>query len=200
MPGALYKAILAGAGMLALAGCFNEPEPAYKTRPEGAEIRLQDRGLSTLDVALDPAKVVYVNLDRNEFREVPAEVLKCAKLKWLRLNGNRLETLPDLTGLKELRRIYLKNNNFASVPEALKGLPKLTDLELSGNPITEVPDWLTRMESLKNVSFNRTRIEKLPEDLSGWRKLSSLQLGDLRLSAEEMARIRQALPEVAIVF
>lgn len=200
MPGALYKAILAGAGMLALAGCFNEPEPAYKTRPEGAEIRLQDRGLSTLDVALDPAKVVYVNLDRNDFREVPAEVLKCAKLKWLRLNGNRLETLPDLTGLKELRRIYLKNNNFASVPEALKGLPKLTDLELSGNPITEVPDWLTRMESLKNVSFNRTRIEKLPEDLSGWRKLSSLQLGDLRLSAEEMARIRQALPEVAIVF
>ena len=200
MPGALYKAILAGAGMLALAGCFNEPEPAYKTRPEGAEIRLQDRGLSELDVALDPAKVVYVNLDRNEFREVPAEVLKCAKLKWLRLNGNRLETLPDLTGLKELRRIYLKNNNFASVPEALKGLPKLTDLELSGNPITEVPDWLMRMESLKNVSFNRTRIEKLPEDLSGWRKLSSLQLGDLRLSAEEMARIRQALPEVAIVF
>ena len=200
MPGALYKAILAGAGMLALAGCFNEPEPAYKTRPEGAEIRLQDRGLSTLDVALDPAKVVYVNLDRNEFREVPAEVLKCAKLKWLRLNGNRLETLPDLTGLEELRRIYLKNNNFASVPEALKVLPKLTDLELSGNPITEVPDWLTRMESLKNVSFNRTRIEKLPEDLSGWRKLSSLQLGDLRLSAEEMARIRQALPEVAIVF
>lgn len=195
-----HTAILAGAGLLALAGCFNEPEPAYKTRPEGAEIRLQDRGISSLDVKLDPAIVVYVNLDRNEFREVPQEILACTKLKWLRLNGNRLESLPDLGGLKDLRRIYLKNNKFAAVPEALKALDNLTDLELSGNPITEVPGWLTEMKSLKNVSLNRTRIEKLPDDLSGWRGLTSLQLGDLRIPAEEMARIRQALPEVAIVF
>ena len=147
-----HTAILAGAGLLALAGCFNEPEPAYKTRPEGAEIRLQDRGISSLDVKLDPAIVVYVNLDRNEFREVPQEVLACTKLKWLRLNGNRLESLPDLGGLKDLRRIYLKNNKFAAVPEALKALDNLTDLELSGNPITEVPGWLTEMKSLKKKS------------------------------------------------
>ena len=31
-------------------------------------------------------------------------------------------------------------------------------------------------------------------------KLQSLQLGDLNISAAEMARIRKALPDVAIVF
>lgn len=200
MAGAYSKAILTGAAMLALVGCFNEPEPAYKTRPEGAEIRLQDRGLSRLETKLDPEIVVYVNLDRNEFSDFPEELLACTKIKWLRLNGNRLSSLPDLSGFKDLRRIYLKNNRFSEVPPALEKPERLTDIDLSGNPISEVPDWLARKEGLENLSFSRTRIEKLPENLDAWRGLHSLQLGDLSLPAEEMARIRKALPGVAIVF
>ena len=188
---------------LAAAGCFNEPTPASATVPEGARLYLQDRALRDISSCRDllkPELVDYVNLDRNELEEFPAELTTLTGLKWLRLNRNRLSTLPDLSPLVNLRRIYLKGNRFTAVPEALKSLPALTDVDLSQNPISEVPAWLVEMKGLENVSFSDTRVTKLPEDLSGWRNLTSLQLGGLRLPVDEMARIRVALPKVTIVF
>ena len=188
---------------LAAAGCFNEPTPASATVPEGARLYLQDRALRDLSSCRDllkPELVDYVNLDRNELEEFPVELTTLTGLKWLRLNRNRLSALPDLSPLVNLRRIYLRGNRFTEVPEALKSLPALTDVDLSQNPISEVPAWLVEMKGLENVSFSDTLVKKLPEDLSGWRNLTSLQLGGLRLPADEMARIRVALPKVTIVF
>lgn len=195
-------ALLAAA--LAVAGCFDEPVPAYKTVPEGARVYLSGKGLRDLSgceeaFALGDA-IDYVNLDRNELRELPAKIAGLKGLKWLRLNENRLSSLPDLSALANLRRIYLRANRFTSVPETLKDLPALTDIDLSGNPIESVPEWLAQKKGLENLSFNRTKLSRLPEDISAWRSLLSLQLGDLRLSAEEMARIRAALPDTAVVF
>lgn len=188
---------------LAVAGCFNEPTPATVTVPEGARLYLQDRALRDLSSCrelLKPELVDYVNLDRNELEEFPAELSTLTGLKWLRLNRNKLSSLKDVSPLVNLRRIYLKGNRFTSVPEELKALPALTDVDLSQNPITEVPDWFVAQRGLENVSFSETLLKKLPDDLSGWENLTSLQLGGLRLAPDEMARIRRALPKVTIVF
>lgn len=187
---------------LAAAGCFDEPTPAYKTVPEGARVYLQDQGLKDLSScrdALRPDVVDYLNLDRNQLTNVDA-VASLTGLKWLRLNENRLAALPDLSGLKKLRRVYLRNNKFTQVPETLKDLPELTDLDISWNDVTEVPDWLAKRKGLENLSFTHTKIKQLPSDLSAWRSLKSLQLGDLDLNPAELSRIRAALPDVAIVF
>ena len=61
-------------------------------------------------------------------------------------------------------------------------------------------DWLAKREGLENLSFTHTKIRQLPDDLSAWRSLKSLQLGDLDLNPAELSRIRAALPDVAIVF
>ena len=86
------------------------------------------------------------------------------------------------------------------MPETLKDLPALTDIDLSGNPVKEVPQWLAEKKGLKNLSFSRTQVTNLPANLEAWTSLQCLQLGDLNISAAEMARIRAALPNVAIVF
>ena len=187
-------------------GCFDEPEPAYKSVPAENRVYLSDKGLKDLSscAALkrgeDAASTVdYLNLDRNQLEKVDG-VEKLTELKWLRLNDNKLAELPDLKGLVNLRRIYLRNNKFAAVPETLKDLPALTDFDLSGNPVKEVPQWLAEKKGLKNLSFSRTQVSKLPENLEAWKSLQCLQLGDLNIPAAEMARIRSALPNVAIVF
>ena len=200
---------LVGVALATLTGCFDEPTPAYQTVPAEARVYLQEKGLKTLeDEPFASAcrrdgdgtvKIDYVNLDRNELTSVEG-IERLTGIKWLRLNENRLVTLPDLSALVNLRRIYLRDNQLKSVPETLKDLPALTDIELSGNPITEIPVWLAEKKGLKNLSFNRTRLTKLPENLSAWTSLQSLQLGELSLPPAEMARIRAALPQVAIVF
>ena len=183
--------------ILLLSGCFNEPEPAYKSVPAENRVYLNDKGLKTLPEV--NAKADYLNLDRNQLEKADG-VEKLTELKWLRLNDNKLAALPDLKGLVNLRRIYLRNNKFAAVPETLKELPALTDIDLSGNPIKEVPQWLVEKKGLKNISFSRTQVSNLPENLEAWKSLQCLQLGDLNIPAAEMARIRSALPNVAIVF
>ena len=198
-----YRMIALAAALAAAAGCFDEPVPAYKTVPDGARVYLQDKALKDFASAakgLDPAIVDYINLDRNAITNLDG-VAAFTGLKWLRLNDNKLKTLPSLAPLTKLRRIYLRDNLLPEVPEALKDAPALTDIELSGNPITEIPAWLAGKRGLRNLSFNRcTRLQKLPDDLSAWKSLKSLQLGELRLDAAEMARIRKALPSVAVVF
>ena len=193
---------------LCATGCFNEPEPAYKSVPAENRVYLNDKGLKDLSScaalksgkdSASPLNIDYVNLDRNQLTNVDA-VAKLEGLKWLRLNDNQLSALPDLKGLVKLRRIYLRNNRFAAVPETLKDLPSLTDVDLSGNPIKGVPQWLAEKKGLKNLSFSRTQLSKLPDDLAAWKTLQRLELGDLNIPAAEMARIRSALPNVAIVF
>ena len=182
---------------LCATGCFNEPEPAYKSVPAENRVYLSDKGLKALPAV--NAKADYLNLDRNELTNV-SSVAALTELKWLRLNDNKLAALPDLKELVNLRRIYLRNNKFTAVPATLKDLPALTDIDLSGNPVSEVPQWLAEKRGLKNLSFSRTLVSKLPENLEAWKSLQCLQLGDLNISAAEMARIRSALPNVAIVF
>ena len=182
-----------------LSGCFNEPEPAYKSVPAEKRIYLSDQGLKDLETTQIFLGADYLNLDRNQLTNI-ACVAGMTELKWLRLNDNKLAALPDLKGLVNLRRIYLRNNRFAAVPETLKDLPSLTDIDLSGNPVKEVPQWLAEKKGLKNLSFSRTQVTKLPDNLEAWKSLQCLQLGDLNISAAEMARIRSALPNVAIVF
>ena len=180
-----------------LSGCFNEPEPAYKSVPAENRVYLSDKALKAVPEV--NAKADYLNLDRNQLEKADG-VEKLVELKWLRLNDNRLASLPDLKALVNLRRIYLKGNRFTAVPETLKDLPALTDIDLSANPLKEIPAWLAEKRGLKNLSFSRTMVTRLPENLEAWTSLQSLQLGDLNISPAEMARIRKALPNVAIVF
>lgn len=198
-----FASVLATVSVIVtLTGCFDEPTPAYKTVPAEARLYWQDRSLENLaglDFGASPERIDYLNLDRNYLTDI-APVAKLTGLKWLRLNENRLMKLPDLSALVKLRRIYLRDNHLTEVPSTLEQLPELTDIELSGNPIRQLPDWLMHKASLRNLSFNRTLLDTLPQDLSGWRSLKSLQLGELKLSAAEMSRIRAALPDTRISF
>ena len=167
-------------------------------------VYLSGKGLADLKGEAEALKagaaIDYVNLDRNRLEVFPEELASLTGLKWLRLNDNRLGELPDLKALVNLQRIYLRGNRFTAVPETLKDLPALTDVDLSGNPIAEIPDWLAEKRGLKSLSFSRTQVTKLPADLTAWQSLLQLQLGELRISPEEMARIRAALPKTAVVF
>jgi leucine-rich repeat protein SHOC2 len=143
----------------------------------------------------------YLNLDRNELTSLPVEIGSCVKMRWLRLNNNKLTELPaSVSGMKQLQRIYLLDNQLAAVPECLKDLPLLEDIDLSGNPVTEFPDWLTTLPKVRQLNFDNCKITKLPDDLTTLAGLKILSLGHCPVPKEEKLRIREALPDVQIMF
>ena len=217
------SAVCTTAVLALLAGCFEEPVPAFETADPATRIYLSDgklarltkeavyadgavyiegagkTNLSAVAAKLDFLAVVYLNLDRNALTNVD-ELADFRGLKWLRLNGNALDSLPDLSVLANLKRIYLADNRFSSVPETLKRLPSLLDVDLSGNPIESLPEWFTTIKGLESVSLSRTKLTRLPDDLSSWRSLNSLELGETGIGEDEMKRIRAALPTTRVVF
>lgn len=215
---------------LAMVGCYEDPlfKNAEYLLPAEKRVYLKNAGLAHLTVksvyekgliydsfwtnlssraTLEEFKsskvksIDYLNLDYNSLTNVDV-VVEFSSLKWLRLNDNRLNDLPkNLNILSNLKSIYLKANKFTSVPEVLKDMRSLVMIDLSYNSgITEVPEWLAKMQGLEDLSFSGTSITSLPEDISAWRSLRILQLGDLKMTTVEMKRIREALPETTVVY
>lgn len=225
-----FGCILAAAALLlATAGCYDEPVSAESMVPAEKRIYLKNTNLGHLTVesvyekgliydskwtnlssriSLDKFKadglksVDYLNLDCNKLTNAAA-IVEFPALKWLRLNSNNLSSLPTngFARLSKLRKIYLADNRFTAVPKQLEELPSLKEIDLSGNiGIKEIPDWMAKKQGFEDLSFSGTSIEKLPEDLSAWRSLRLLRLGELKMSGGEMKRIREALPDTTVVF
>ena len=222
-----FRAVAASA--FATAGCYDEPVSAEATVPAEKRIYLKNTDLGHLTVetvyekgliydskwtnlssriSLDKFKadglksVDYLNLDCNKLTNAAA-IVEFPSLKWLRLNSNNLSSLPTngFARLSKLRKIYLADNRFTAVPKQLEELPSLKEIDLSGNiGIKEIPDWMAKKQGFEDLSFSGTSIEKLPEDLSAWRSLRLLRLGELKMSGGEMKRIREALPDTTVVF
>ncbi len=90
-------------------------------------------------------------------------------LKSLRLDASRVETLPNLTKLTNLKKLQLGYMKIWDNPEILQTLPVLEELELNEINTKLKPEqfyFLTEMETLKTLDFrfmdfNKNRIEKL---------------------------------------
>ena len=225
-----FRCILTIAALaFAMVGCYDEPRSAELTVPAEKRIYLKNAALKELSIEAVYNKgliyddsswtnlssratfeefksskvksIDYLNLDYNSLTNVDV-VAEFSSLKWLRLNDNRLNDLPkNLNILSNLKSIYLKANKFTSVPEVLKDMRSLVMIDFSYNSgITEVPEWLAKMQGLEDLSFSGTSITSLPEDISAWKSLRILQLGDLKMTTVEMKRIREALPETTVVY
>lgn len=185
--------------------------------PEGLrELSLIGNGLMTLPDDLVPRGIVrlwladnrlthlprgaegwerleYLNLDRNLFAALPD--LSRTRLRWLRLNGNRLTASPPLPDTVE--RLYLADNR---LPEAPPKPVALRHLMLAGNPIATVPDDLGA--GLEWLDLSRTDLAALPRDLAPWRTLKVLNLSHCPLPEAEKDRITAAFDpyETVVLF
>ncbi len=92
-----------------------------------------------------------------------------AELRSLTLSGNQISTLPDMSGLKELRHFKLGPMAKLKNPEAISSLPKIKEIEfthINTKLMAEAFFFLTEMSSLDSVDiqfldYNKRRIEKL---------------------------------------
>ena len=169
--------------------------------PHLARLYLTGCGLTDFPASVLGAKeLVYLNLDRNRIQALTNDLP--ANLRWLRLNGNGLSSIPESIGrLKDLRRIYLNDNAIVSLPSSFASLEALEDVALANNRLEAFPEVLVGLPSLRNLDLRgNANITALPANVGDMKALRTLTLAGCRIPKEERDRIRQALPECVVNF
>lgn len=147
--------------LVAVAGCFDEPQPAFETVPAETQVYLKDKGLETLtpeavlkdglvfidDLAgCSPARRAELTLygvgavddPRGGYTNLSARVttFEPASLTYLNLDYNALTNVDALAAFTGLKWLRLNHNRLAALPD-LSALTELRRLYLRGNRFTD---------------------------------------------------------------
>lgn len=176
------------------------PPPELGELASLERLYLSSCGLKEFPLAVSGlAKLEYLNLDRNSIETLPDSLP--LSLKWLRLNNNRLSSLPDSIGsIAGLKRLYLNGNSLAALPESVSSLTSLEDVALGNNKLSEFPKALLSLQSLRNLDLRGNPLTSLPEDIGQLKNLRTLVLSHCGIPKEERKRIAAALPDCVINF
>jgi len=160
-------------------------------------------GIST---ALKDSPIVDLNLGRNSFTDLPAELseIKTIKNVWLddnlftfipaciynmeniealRLSGNQITTIEDkVEALAQLQTFVIDGNKLSSIPDAITKLANLKILNLRGNKLTSLPKKINGLSSLESLQISSNQIEMLPPNFDGMDNLKEIYAGSNEIS------------------
>eukprot|EP01064_Diplonema_japonicum_P024357 TRINITY_DN34904_c0_g1_i1.p1 TRINITY_DN34904_c0_g1~~TRINITY_DN34904_c0_g1_i1.p1 ORF type:complete len:292 (+),score=42.18 TRINITY_DN34904_c0_g1_i1:45-878(+) len=155
-------------------------------------------GLKALDVNQNDIQEVVMlaqsretlkklNLSSNKIKSFTTESVSYTNLNTLNLSGNALTALPDLSGLSQLKELYVSRNKLKSVMSNLP--PMLHTIDLSHNHVASVAPQLLCLKKLSTLNLScNTPLRTLPSDLAGL-----VELKDLDLSACSIVELPPSL-------
>ncbi|XP_066259924.1 leucine-rich repeat-containing protein 40-like isoform X1 [Euwallacea similis] len=154
---------------------FMEAKEAHVSVVDLCKNKLSQFPLSLLLLA---DYLTELNLSTNQLNEIPAEVAKLSKLKFLDLSNNRLNDLPlDMDSMKHIRELVLFNNRFKKIPDCIFGMIGLEILMLNDNKLDEINiDGLQKLIRLATLSLSNNNISIVPPELGNMSHLRSLEL------------------------
>jgi Leucine-rich repeat (LRR) protein len=109
--------------------------------------------------------------------------------------NNHLSKLPDLSALRDLRKIYCHSNQLAELPD-LTGLDKLEEIWCYNNKLTRIPD-LTELPKLVVLYCPENPLERefeWPQSMTSKIRIEKIR-GAYRVSSKQVSgpRIRNRL-------
>lgn len=127
-----------------------------------------------------------VGFKANRITSVPAEALP-AKLRWLILTDNAVESLPDELGCRpSLQKLMLAGNRLTSLPESMASCGQLELVRLAANGLPSLPAWLLSLPRLSWLAYSGNPFAhrwemQAQHGLEGIRDIawSSLDVGEL---------------------
>lgn len=115
----------------------------------------------------------WLDISNNKFLEYPA--IKCPKLEYLNISGNKLEKINDgWTGHENLKKLIAVDNKFKSLAP-FKTMPKLEELYLAQNMVASLSGW-ENLPNLHTLHLRKNRIEKIEDELPPLDELVYLNL------------------------
>ncbi|XP_076343790.1 leucine-rich repeat and calponin homology domain-containing protein 1-like isoform X2 [Tachypleus tridentatus] len=156
----------------------------------------------TAPLEYDIDDIVFADLSKNKFTQLPTEICDFFLLAELNCYHNVIRCFPDsvvalqsLTFLNlrnqlciippalcqlPLQVLIINNNRLFTLPTEIGIMNQLMDLDVSCNKITYLPPQIGELESLRSLNLRRNFLTELPPELCG------LQLARLDISSNEI--------------
>ena len=159
------------------------------------ELDLRDNNISDISVLSGMTNLEILWLDINEISDINA-LSNLTNLKSLTLGSNKIKGIDALKNLINLRWLLRLEDNEISDISGLGGLINLTQLDLNGNQINNASP-LANFANLTDLSLVGNQINDV-SPLKGLTNLGTLLLSHNPLTAEQIAELREALPNTQI--
>ena len=152
------------------------------------------------NLAIDP-KGIEIKLSKKNLTEIPAEISGMTQLKRLYLDGNAIaEVGSSLDALTELREIDISHNKLTKIPDNLGKLSKIQLFDASDNQLDEFPKALLAMPDVYHVDLRNNKLTSLPSEIKNLKKLEVIYLSGNDFTKEQRVEYRNWLPKTKIVW
>ncbi len=170
---------------IVFAGSFSANSQTYSI----PDINLRNKLLSTYpslmhtsgQLIIDSAKALSKDLNLDDANISNADGLQFFERTGIvRLRNNNLSAVPQLSSMKNLRRIYLDNNNITALPQ-LSALYQLIGISITKNKLTSI-SIIQHIKTLQYFYCSNNNIDALP-DLSLLTNLKTISIAFNPISA-----------------
>ncbi|KAI8497700.1 hypothetical protein Bbelb_243520 [Branchiostoma belcheri] len=122
-----------------------------------------------------------LDIDNCQFDEFPRQVLQLEGLKTLYMGNWAGEGKPslvpeDISRLKNLELLDLRNSGLESLPDGVGELVKLNMLNISDNRFTSVPEQIMNLSNIRKLLLSGNSISRLPLTLGHLDKLDDMDI------------------------
>ncbi len=145
-------------------------------------------------------------LDGNALRKIPAGVFNLCDLQTLDLGINNIRSIPkEIAQLRHLKTLKLNSNHTPPLDTTnlwnqIEVFEKLETLELwSCQAKIMIPEQIATLKKLKSLDLDNNKMTKLPQSLASMVWLKKLRISTNPLPADEIERLRTALPDTNVI-
>lgn len=184
------------------------PPALFNALPYLANLDLSHNHIDHLPhIAAGNTQLKKLDLSLNNLSQVSAELVKLEGLQYLNLSYNHLgkqsqiDALPlEISYMDKLTHIDLSYNFLSQLPPGIGLCEKLQWLNLSQNSFEELPVGLYDSLTLEMLDLSHNYFKQLPDEIAVIETLQKLVLTGNPLPPEEIARVKQLLPNTEVVF
>ncbi len=100
----------------------------------------------------------------------------------------------EIDELKDLKEIYIHNNNPLRVPKEIFNLEQLRSLRIDGGIIEDLPSGIKKLQDLEVLRLDNCKLKEFPKEILGLSKLK-----ELSLSRNEIEVVPEALTQLCLL-
>ena len=123
-----------------------------------------------------------LDLNSNQILEISDYICRFKNLKSLRLHGNLLSSLPDLSQFQHLIELDIGGNKIEKIPNEIFSMTTLESLNISSNSMWELPNSIVDLKLLKDLDISEIPITKLPTHFNRLNNLIKLNISNIEIS------------------